>query len=255
MIPLVLLHGFLGAPGSFDPLLAALGEQGPVTAPLLPGHGPAPWLPEGSFDDVVDALAARLPAGPPSLLVGYSLGARLALGLALRHQASFAGAVLIGVHPGLTGRQERETRASSDSALALALRTGGLAAFVRSWEALPLFASQSRLPAALLAAQRATRLSHIDAGAAWALENLGLARMPPRLDAVRGCRLPLLLVTGAEDRKFSGLAAQLRAAAPLARTELIAGAGHNLLLEAPVALAALLRAGRAGIRGRTPWTP
>ena len=97
--PLLMLHGFAGSPRSWDAVLAdaQLGRR-PVT-PHLPGHGDAPTI-AGGFDAVVDHLAAALDPEPHGV-VGYSLGARLALGLAVRHPRRVERLLLVGVNPGL----------------------------------------------------------------------------------------------------------------------------------------------------------
>ena len=61
------------------------------------------------FEQEVDRIARGIvDAGLcGSYLCGYSLGARVALGLLARHAHRFAGATLIGVHPGLSSPDER----------------------------------------------------------------------------------------------------------------------------------------------------
>ena len=206
---------------------------------MLPGHGATPDLRAGGFDDAVDALAACLPA--PVLVAGYSMGARLALGLALRHPARVHAAVLVGVHPGLESEDERAARRASDESLARSLLAGGLRAFVDAWEKRPLFATQARLPAELRAAERARRLSHTPEGAAHALRALGLGSQPPLWDALARSRTPITFLAGSLDARFADLAARAAAVAPHGAVRIVPGAGHNLPLEAPAAVAAAVR--------------
>jgi len=236
--PLVLLHGFLGSPASWDATLAAIAHHGSAWCPWLPGHGPAAPEP-ASFDAAAQEIADSLPEG--AILAGYSLGARLALAATLRRPGRARATLLIGGHVGLADPAERVARAALDAERAAALREGDLAAFVSAWEALPLFESQRALPAAQRARQRAARLAHDPRALAWSFDVAGLAQMPDLRAAVASARQPLCFLTGALDLRFGALAASL-VRVPWVTHEVVRGAGHNLLLEAPHAVAARLTA-------------
>jgi 2-succinyl-6-hydroxy-2,4-cyclohexadiene-1-carboxylate synthase len=238
----VLLHGFTQRPESFAALASSLGQGAAALALELPGHGGDTASGQERFEDAVAALAAPLGAlEAPVHLVGYSLGARLALGLLLAHPASFARATLIGVHPGLEDDAERERRRSDDRGLAKLLREQGLDAFLARWEALPLWSTQGELSEATRSAQRAWRRAHHPMGLARSLETAGLAEMPstwPRLGALA---MPVQLVVGARDAKFRKIAERMLPRLPSGTLAVVPDAGHNVPLEAPAALAALLR--------------
>lgn len=236
--PLMLLHGFLGTPDAWNDVLAALPHHGPAWCPWLPGHGPVPPRP-GSWDETVRALADTLPAGV--VLAGYSLGARLALAASVLRPGQARATLLVGGHVGPADDTERRERLALDAQRAAALRRGDLAAFVDAWEALPLFATQRALAPAVQARQRALRLAHDPLALAWAFDVAGLAQMPDLRAAVAAARQPLHFVTGMLDLRFDALAATL-VRPPWVLHERVPGAGHNLLLEAPAAVAASLHA-------------
>jgi 2-succinyl-6-hydroxy-2,4-cyclohexadiene-1-carboxylate synthase len=233
--PLVMLHGMLGAPSSFDAIRAAL-PGFPVVAPRLPGHGRAP-SPVLDWDAAIDALAEALPREQACDVVGYSLGARAALGLLARHPHRVRRLLLASVHPGLATAGERATRREEDEASAQLVETRGLPALVDAWEDKALFASQRRLPPQLIAAQRATRLDHTAAGIAEAFRGLGLGNMPDLSAVIVEHHARLRLVVGADDEKFVAVARALKSRQPALHVERITGAGHNLFLEAPARLA------------------
>jgi 2-succinyl-6-hydroxy-2,4-cyclohexadiene-1-carboxylate synthase len=238
----VLLHGFTQRPESFLALASSLGPGTAALALELPGHGGDLASDQERFEDAVAALAAPIRAlGEPVHLVGYSLGARLALGLLLAHPASFARATLIGVHPGLEDDAERERRRADDRALASLLRDQGLEAFLARWEALPLWGTQGSLPDEAQAAQRAWRRSHHPAGLARSLETVGLAEMPSAWPRLGELAMPVQLAAGERDAKFRALAERMLPHLPSGTLAVVPGAGHNVPLEAPAALAALLR--------------
>lgn len=264
----VLVHGFTGHPDTWD---AALGESGGASvlrlAPL--GHEGAPLeadpVAEGSagFAAEVDRLAAQIRAAGPvaaggAHLIGYSLGARLALGLLCRHGALFRGATLIGVNPGLDDAAERAARQAEDEQRAERLESGGpegLDRFLLEWEAQPLFASLRRVPAEARAALAALRRRHTARGLALCLRRLGLGVMPSYWSALGRIPQPVRLVVGAEDPKFVHIAA--RALPRLGRGSLVvvADAGHNVPLEQPLALRPFLAARLAGGGAAAPASP
>ncbi len=240
--PLLLLHGFAGTPAAWAGVIEHLPSESLIAMPVLPGH-------DRRADDVpvdfqgllarLDAVLVQLHPGPWRL-GGYSMGARVALGLLVQRPDRFFSAALIAVNPGLVREEERSARAVWERGWARVLREEGVDRFLEKWEAQPLFATQRDLPDAQRAALRAVRRSHDPEGLARALEVLGLAAMPNYWPALGGIKLPVRLVVGERDAKFRLLADQALGRLPNARLHVVAGCGHNVPLEAPAATAALL---------------
>jgi 2-succinyl-6-hydroxy-2,4-cyclohexadiene-1-carboxylate synthase len=241
-VKLVCLHGFTGSPHSWD-FLGDL-RTPPTITPALVGHaGSAAGAGVLRFEDEVDRLAT-LAADAASLhVVGYSLGARLALGIALRHPSRVARLTLISAHPGLATESERALRRASDAAWCELLETRGIEAFVDAWRAQPLWASQARLPAAASTQKQKERLSHTASGLCRSLRVTGLAEMPNYLPALAEIQIPIDLLAGALDRKFCALAQSIAKASAHARLEIVPEAGHDLLLERPDFIAEVIRRG------------
>ena len=239
----LLLHGFTGAPTAFSPLVDRLDGMGPFLAPWLPGHDGADWPADlFTFDAVVDTIAeaAHSVRDAPWHVIGYSMGGRLALRLALRHPDLTAGLTLLGARPGLKDEAERTARQRDDAARAALLRENGTAAFVARWEALPLFATQQRLPEALRARQRDIRLGHDAEALARALEILGTGAMPSCWPELPQLSVPVRLVVGGLDAAYIELAAEVAAVVPHATVSVVPGCGHNIVLEDPGTLAELI---------------
>ncbi len=245
MMPLMLLHGFAGSPDSFDEVLAlarARGLNAPMLSEPLWGHR-GHLEPAGhSFDREVDRLAELFHerGGAGGCLIGYSLGARLALGILTRHPDLASRAILIGANPGLASSVGRTERNSADEVWTVLLETTGIEAFVDAWESQPIFASQRLKDPARWQRQRAIRLSHPPRALSAAMRALGLARMPDTSVLLPRLRAPILLVTGAEDPKFLALARAMQSALPRARLVTIERSGHNPLFDQPEQMAALL---------------
>ena len=244
MPDLVALHGFTGASASWLRVRERLPKNVRFFAPDLPGHagweGALPSSFETPFQGAVDQLASWIRARTTSAhLVGYSLGARLALGLVIEHPDLFGSVTLIGVRAGLSG-EERDGRALRDERLADELLRDGLEAFVDRWEALPLFASQRNVDLDLLAEQRRLRLGHDPAGLAWVLRALSPGRMPDYRPRVGEIRCPARLLVGELDETFVRLARDMLSSAcdveAALEIEVVQGVGHNLLLESPDAV-------------------
>src|SRR2546426_11494466 len=108
MTTLFLLHGFAGAPESWDAVVARL-RDATVVGPALTGHG-APLA--ADWDAEVARLGALLPDG--AHVCGYSLGGRLALGLLAAYPHKIARATLIGAHSGIVDDAERAARLVAD---------------------------------------------------------------------------------------------------------------------------------------------
>lgn len=227
----VCLHGFTGTPAVWDPVAPGAGLA-------LSGHAPAlPVLPGWCFADEVARLAAAIDATgtTPVHLIGYSLGGRLALHLALSRPDLVARLSLISAHPGLDDHDAdaRAQRRAADEAWSALLERHGIAAFVSAWEEQPLWHSQRALPPAALAAQRSARLSHDPAQLAAALRALGLAAMPGTWPRLSRLSVPTTFITGSLDTRYTDLSRRAAQLIPGARTTVIPGAGHNLVLERP----------------------
>ncbi|MCP4655592.1 MAG: alpha/beta fold hydrolase [bacterium] len=235
---IVALHGFTGAPESWDAVRSALAPGVGMICPPLVGHDPGDAIRSPTFEAEVDRLAGHAAGGVE--LAGYSQGGRLAVGLLVRHRRRFAAATLIGASPGLGSEAERRARRDADQKLARRLEQEGIESFLDDWEKLPLFASQHHLPVAVLARQRTIRRRHRPEALARALRVLGLGRMPDYWPHLAELDLPVRLLVGELDAKFRCIAERMAELLPHGHLEVVPGVGHNLLLEAPERVAAAL---------------
>lgn len=246
--PLILLHGFTGDAGTWKPLLPYLDPDRLTLAVELPGHGRSelPAQVEAySIPATVRAILATVEpriGGLPPHWLGYSMGGRVALSLAAAAPERVASLSLIGASPGLADPGARTERQRADAELAAFLRSAGLEAFVDRWMAHPLFASQASLGPDWLAEARAQRLRNNAEALALSLLGGGTGSMPPLWDALPRIDCPSLLVAGALDEKFAGIATEMSARMPNSRTLIIPDAGHAVQFEEPEALGSALHA-------------
>lgn len=244
----VLLHGFTGSSASWDAIAAQLAARYHVLAPDLPGHGatdaptdPTRYRIEQATADLIALLDARGIAS--AHWVGYSMGARLALHVALTHPQRAVTLTLESGSPGLATQAEREARVAADAALANRIENDGVQAFVAFWESLPLFASQSALTDAVRLTLRAARLRNSPVGLANSLRGMGTGAQPSGWDALAAFDRPTHLIVGALDAKFVDIAARMQKRLPQAVTTVVPAAGHAVHLEQPGAFLAALFAG------------
>jgi 2-succinyl-6-hydroxy-2,4-cyclohexadiene-1-carboxylate synthase len=239
-----LLHGFSGHADAWTGVTAALAPTRCLAIHLLGHDAHVAVGTTDTFESEVHRIAALLGDSAAAWHVcGYSMGARLALGLLVAHPKLVASATLIGVHPGLTSHEERAARRVTDGRWIDLLLHEGIERFADAWQDQPLFASQGRLPPSVLRAQHARRLRHDPRKLAHALAVLGLGHMPDFLPDLPRVSCPLTLLVGAEDTRFVAQAERMREHLPRAHVEIVPGAGHNLVLERPLAVIAAINKG------------
>ena len=250
--PLLLLHGFSGDSATWHGLARRLPGRFQVLALDILGHGRsdspsevASYQMDAVAADVVNLLDQATSA--PTHLLGYSMGGRLALYLALRYPGRFRSLALESASPGLSDATARAERRRQDNELADAIETEGIEWFVDNWERLPLWQSQSRLPKAVLASQRRQRLTNNPKGLANSLRGLGAGAQQSLWPELPSLNLPTLLCVGELDPKFRQINGAMAALIPAAKLITVAAAGHNIHLENPGAFCRALRSFLQGL--------
>ncbi len=235
---MLLLHGFTGTALTWSRQLDAWADSYRVIAPDLLGHGasaapvdPAAYALERQAEQLAELL--DLLAASPATVVGYSMGARLALVLALEHPVTVERLVLESPSAGLAAPADRAARRAADDRLADDIERDGVDAFVARWEAMPIFAGQASLPEDVQARQRNERRRHTATGLAASLRGAGQGVMTPLHDRLHAIRAPALVIAGSLDE--TGLARARIVADGLSdvRIEIVTGAGHTPHLETP----------------------
>jgi 2-succinyl-6-hydroxy-2,4-cyclohexadiene-1-carboxylate synthase len=225
---LVLLHGFTNTGESWDQVVAALPERYRPRAPDIRGHGAASAVRPVSMPGVVADVGALAPG--PFDLVGYSMGGRLALHVAVAVPARVGRLVLIGASPGIADDAARAERRAADDALADEVEAMTIEAFADRWAQTAVLADQ---PPEVQARVQAERLRNTPAGLAAALRGLGTGALPSLWDRLGELSARVEIVVGERDEKFQAIAGEMVGALPDARVHVIAGAGHAVHLEAP----------------------
>jgi 2-succinyl-6-hydroxy-2,4-cyclohexadiene-1-carboxylate synthase len=242
---ILFLHGFMGSVADWREVTAAVDGSYRCLAVDLPGHGASLDLPypeaytvagaARALLDLLDELNVERP-----VVVGYSMGGRLALYLALRHPERCSGLFLESASPGIEDAAERDARREADEEKAMRLESDDFRAFLADWYRQPLFASLPRhegLMERIVDARRRNDPREL----ARSLRGMGAGSQPSLWADLGRLEAPALAVAGALDEKYVGISRRMAALNPRLRAVLVADAGHNVHLEAPEAYLALLQ--------------
>jgi 2-succinyl-6-hydroxy-2,4-cyclohexadiene-1-carboxylate synthase len=236
--PLVLLHGFIGSAASWSSVSRDLAGGHRVVAIDLIGHGassapadPSRYAFEQALHDLAE-VTAQLGITRASWL-GYSMGGRLALGMALDYPDRVSSLILVSATAGIQDEYERLQRTEADEVMARRIEGAGVEAFVAEWERLPIWESQRTLPNEVSRAQRDIRLGNRAVGLSNSLRGMGQGAQPSYWERLGEIKVPVLLMAGALDRKFVGIAGQMGVRIVDATLSVIPDAGHAVHLERP----------------------
>jgi 2-succinyl-6-hydroxy-2,4-cyclohexadiene-1-carboxylate synthase len=232
---IVFLHGFTNTGASWTRVIEALGERYRAVTPDIRGHGTAADARPVSLEAVIEDVGAVAPE--EFELVGYSMGGRIALHVALALRERVKRLVLISASPGLASPRERDTRRRVDEQLADGIEKMEIEQFADRWARTPVLADQ---PPHVAAAARADRLRNTPAALAAALRGLGTGALPPLWDRLAELTMPVLLIVGGRDERFQAIAVRMAGEMAHAEVAIVAGAGHAVHLENPEEVARLL---------------
>jgi len=238
------LHGFMGSSADWREIMAELGDRTFRIAVDLPGHGASLGMPqetytiEGATRAVMRTLDGLEVVRP--VVAGYSMGARLALYLALRYPDQCAGLFLESVSPGLArSTEERATRRAADESKAGRLESGDFEAFLRDWYCQPLFASLARDETLLRRTVEARRRN--DPGElARSLRGMGTGSQPSLWGELEGLAIPALAVAGGLDEKYARISSRMASINPSIESAVVPVAGHTVHAETPAEFTSLL---------------
>jgi 2-succinyl-6-hydroxy-2,4-cyclohexadiene-1-carboxylate synthase len=233
---LVLLHGFTQTGRLWGRFGELLGRGRRLVAIDLPGHGDSS---EVRADLAAAAGLVADAAGPgPFALLGYSLGARLALHVAVAAPAGLTRLVLLSGTAGIEDDDARGRRRREDEDRARGLESAAdVGAFLDSWLAAPMFATLRTS-----AAGEAERRRNSPAGLASSLLLAGAGAQVPLWDRLGEVAVPVLVVAGATDPRYQALGARLARGVPDGTLAVVPGAGHAVHLEQPEVTAAVVSA-------------
>jgi len=233
---IVFLHGFLGSGSDWLSFAEQLQDRYCSVLVDLPGHGESTILENAEdasfFMRTVEALASeirRLSAGR-CVLVGYSMGGRIGLALALRYPELFSKGVIVSSSPRLRTEAEQAERRKSDEGIARKIERN-FEGFIGFWYDQPLFSTLKSH--ALFHEVEARRKKGSPEQLSRALRLLGTGNQPSFWSALSDCRVQMLFCAGEKDTKYVEAGRRMAEICPGSYLELFEGSGHTLHIEEP----------------------
>ena len=237
MSRLVFLHGFTQTHHHWHAcahlIAARLGGAHALAFVDLPGHG----LSGDDARTLDDAAGDVARTGGRGTYVAYSMGGRYALAALAAGAPEIERLVVIGATAGLDDAAERAARVDEDERRARRVEAIGVDAFVDEWLAMPMFAA---VP--FSEHDRAHRRRNSAAGLASSLRLAGTGAQRAVWDRLGSVSVPVLVMAGDRDEKFTAIGRRLATAIPGATFAAIPGAGHAAHAEQPDATADLVAA-------------
>ena len=177
------------------------------------------------FDDWTEDFCNRVESeanGEKSILLGYSLGGRLALHACLAKPSLWCGVIVISADPGSGGPDEKKLQLEKDGEWAERFRSEPIESLLAEWDDLPVFCSipnpVPRNPEEL-DAEKIARLFEVF--------SKGCQRdLLPELSKLQAP--PILYLSGEKDEKYGELGEKLAASCPIVRHRVIPQAGHRI---------------------------
>ncbi len=232
-IPILFLHGFMGHGGIWQTTMEQLPDCLFSVALDLPGHGGTEAdLDQLDFNSLADAIIDFVKARfiDPPVLVGYSMGGRVALHTALQHPDYVSALVLESSTAGIESPTERDQRYHQDQLRAERLRENGIRPFLADWYEQALFDSLKRQPG-LLETIIQKKMVNSPNSLAEVMVRLSPGRQQPLWDQLGKWQKPTMIIAGELDEKFCDIARRMTSQIDQAELKIIPDAGHIVHLE------------------------
>jgi len=247
--PVILfLHGFMGNIDEFDEAIKLLADEFSYLTLDLPGHGKTEVLGGDEYYSMPNTaqgiinLLDKLKI-PKCFLVGYSMGGRLALYLALHFPERFFKVILESASPGLATQTERLERIKRDTQIGrkLARITSKIAFvdFLSNWYNQAIFGYIKNHPQydQMVENRSQNNPQELDKS----LRFMGTGCQPNLWTKLAQNTIPMLLLAGEYDGKFVNINTEMAKVCELTQLTIIDNAGHNIHFENTLAFVKILR--------------
>ncbi len=234
--PILFLHGFTGSCEDWSFLFSSINSKYFPIAIDLPGHGKTivPNNPENysaqAYSDIIKAVLDYFKI-TKVILVGYSMGGRVALTFTTKYKNRVLGLVLESSTAGIADKSEREIRIETDSRLADKLRNEGIDSFINYWLDLPFFKSLKSLDKNKYSKVVVEKKLNSAQGLANSLLSFSTGIMPSLWNYLNSLNIPTLLIAGSLDKKYVRINKEMMQLIPNSQLQIINNCGHNTHLE------------------------
>ncbi|MEK2646902.1 alpha/beta fold hydrolase [Bdellovibrio sp. BCCA] len=245
-VNLFFLHGFLGRPSDWAVVKAHLPQHDGLRiftpdyfkdAALGPQHTFEEWA--GNFIKLVEAHGC---AGERNILIGYSLGGRLALHALEKRPALWYKTILVSTNPGFNDphesfdpiSEERRQRWMNDSYWAEEFLKAPWETVLRNWNAQPIFGGGETEPLRIEKEYSRETLS-------LALTQWSLAQQKNMRSVIQKNIQKVIWMVGERDEKFMEMSRRLQEEVQGLRLETVPASSHRVLFDSPKDLGERIR--------------
>jgi 2-succinyl-6-hydroxy-2,4-cyclohexadiene-1-carboxylate synthase len=217
------VHGFTQTGKSWTTAAQAIGDS-INTFVDAPNHGESQGISltlQETGDELADIAFGKI-------LVGYSMGARMALHAAIQHPYAMTGLILVSGTPGIEDDAEREARVQADEELASRIEMIGTSAFIQEWIRQPLFAKSKFSDEEIQ-----DRCKNTATSLATSLRTCGTGQQESLWSQLQEIKIPVLLICGTRDEKFVEIAKRMNQMISGSTMRILDKAGHNAHLDQP----------------------
>lgn len=221
----VLVHGFTQTHETWVDVIDSLKQNFEVIAVDAPNHGDSCDI-SLNLESGAKAIGE---VGGNATYIGYSLGGRFCLTLALAEPQLVSRLVLISTTAGIEDKELRSERIRNDEELARRIEQIGVNQFIDEWLNQSLFAGLNNETN-----QRGVRLKNTAIGLSSSLRLCGAGRQQPTWSRLKELTMPILVIAGANDEKYRRLAERLVSEiGDNATLKIVENSGHTPHLEQP----------------------
>lgn len=234
----LLLHGFTGSLEDWRDIYPLLKKKFNYVGIDLIGHGKSD-SPNDLKNYTTESLVSQIKnildhlSLNKVILLGYSMGGRVALSFAVSHPQKIMGLILESTSAGIKNEKERKERLESDEELASYIENNSTEEFAELWMNQDIFNTQRRFSDVKLQKIRRRIAGNSKTGLANTLRGFSPGKMPYLDESLNLIQSSVLLISGELDTKYCDLNLQLVKKFPKAKHTLIKNAGHNTHLEEP----------------------
>lgn len=227
MTKLFCIHGNFQTPSVWKPLGENLKDRN-VNLDAIPVN-----LENYSFDgfdrwveDFCEAVEIQL-GQKKSLILGYSLGGRLALHACLSRPDLWRGAIIVGADPGLESEEEKRLQLDIDLKWAERLKREPLEKLAEEWDAQPVFCGFENA-----APRNFDELDAAKLGKKFEVFSKGLQEnLAPKLAKLQ--KPPILFLSGEMDQKYQVIGEELAKSSSVVKAQVVPDVGHRVPWENP----------------------
>ena len=235
---ILFLHGFTGSANDWKDVSVKIDKRFNKVALDVVGHGKS-GSPSSINYYTINSIVNQIEHVLTSLrlkeiiLCGYSMGGRIAMNFTIAKPEFVTGLILESASPGIKNGKERDERKTKDAELADFIEKNTLEEFAAQWLDQELFGTLRRFSNEKLKRMKEERAKNSKIGLANSLRGFGTGIMPYVGSEFIKLKMPVYLITGGLDDKFTRINQNLKKVMRTSKHKIISTAGHNTHLEEP----------------------